>query len=212
MFGTEDEYAKAISGATIHAYDNENRVTRIIGNFLFVSMFAATAYYGFKYYEPTFTKAIEKNNLVAAVSMPRPTAVLGVSYTPKVNDDYLIALNNMEVDILVDDKKVVENEVKERKVELDTTEQASLSSAMSLIMEDAMQNDESIYTQELNKEIKGEEKKNRVVVVKQGDTLASLSAKYYGDAMKYNKILASNAGSIRNDSRIYVGQKIKLPY
>jgi len=212
MFGTEDEYEKAISGATIHAYDNENRVTRIIGNFLFVSMFAATAYYGFKYYEPTFTKAIEKNNLVAAVSMPRPTAVLGVSYTPKVNDDYLIALNNMEVDILVDDKKVVENEVKERKVELDTTEQASLSSAMSLIMEDAMQNDESIYTQELNKEIKGEEKKNRVVVVKQGDTLASLSAKYYGDAMKYNKILASNAGSIRNDSRIYVGQKIKLPY
>ena len=65
--------------------------------------------------------------------------------------------------------------------------------------------------QQLTKEITGKES-DRVIVVKKGDTLASLSVKYYGNATQYNKIIANNAGLISENSIIYAGQKIKLPY
>jgi len=217
MFGTEDEYTKAVRGASIHAHEEESRLKSTIGSLLLLSVLATAGYFGFNYYSESKVNSTTTKSLLAQVSEQRvfselsetkPTAVMGVSHTNVVEDEYLIALNNMEVDILGEaSKKTRENS------ESDTNVQESLSAAMSSIIEDAMSADDSRYTQEITKEIKGDDvAKSRVVVVKKGDTLVSLSNKFYGDGMKYGKIIASNNDVINNESKIYVGQKIRLPY
>jgi len=63
-----------------------------------------------------------------------------------------------------------------------------------------------------------ETRKNRwrdiVVVVKQGDTLASLAKKYYNDPTAYDKIIKNNRELTEKSHLIYPGQKLKIsqPY
>jgi len=53
-----------------------------------------------------------------------------------------------------------------------------------------------------------------VVVVKQGDTLASLAKKYYNDSTAYDKIIKNNRELTEKSHVIYPGQKLKIsqPY
>jgi len=76
----------------------------------------------------------------------------------------------------------------------------------------------------VNKEInqasknKEDSKKDRwkdiVVVVKQGDTLASLAKKYYNNSTAYDKIINNNRELTEKSHVIYPGQKLKIsqPY
>ncbi len=114
----------------------------------------------------------------------------------------------MEVDVLEEAQPTNKNGV--------TPPQANLSREIGNIVDEAI-SDNSTYTNELKKEITPTAKKtntikSRVVVVKKGDTLASLSKKFYGNSLKYKKIIASNSNLFQNSNTIYEGQKIKLPY
>lgn len=86
----------------------------------------------------------------------------------------------------------------------------SLNDAITTIVNSSNLHDNSLYTQALSQEIS--DNKGIVVVVQKGDTLASLSHKYYGDVTAYHKIIASNDSLTENSNTIYVGQKIYLPY
>ena len=198
MFGTEDEYNRAVRGASIHALEEEeSSFASIIKSVVVAGVVASSAYFGFNYYT-SITK--DKSELLAEISS-NPTAVMGATHSAE--DDYILALNNMEVEPLVE----VENS--------SVTSQESLREAISSIVEDSVVEADSEYTQELIKEIEDEsavKAKSRVVIVQKGDTLASLSKKYYGDEMKYEKIIASNSDIIDNDGKIYAGEKIYLPY
>ena len=50
-----------------------------------------------------------------------------------------------------------------------------------------------------------------VYVVKDGDTLASIAADYYGDSKIWFEIFAENENDIHSWNKIYVGQKLKMP-
>ena len=70
---------------------------------------------------------------------------------------------------------------------------------------------------EINKakeDIKKDRWKDIVVVVKQGDTLASLAKKYYNDSTAYDKIINNNRELTEKSHLIYPGQKLKIsqPY
>jgi len=189
MFATEDDYAQAVKDSSIHMHgekvENESKVKGLIS----LSILAIVGYYGFNYY--SLSSSTIKNKILAQNLLTQPTAVMGVTYTNNISDDeYLSTLNNMEID---------------------TDVRKNLIDKMSLIINDTSSVDNSTYTAQLNKEITNEES-TRVIVVKRGDTLASLSEKYYGDAMQYKKIIASNASLSSDSSIIYAGQKIKLPY
>ena len=56
--------------------------------------------------------------------------------------------------------------------------------------------------------------KDIVVVVKQGDTLASLAKKYYNDSTAYDKIINNNRELTEKSHVIYPGQKLRIsqPY
>lgn len=49
-----------------------------------------------------------------------------------------------------------------------------------------------------------------VITIKKGDTLASLSKKYFGNEMFFNRILALNKG-LKEKSVLKIGQKINIP-
>jgi LysM repeat protein len=62
----------------------------------------------------------------------------------------------------------------------------------------------------VNKEMDGV-KKVETITVQKGDTLASISEKYYGDASAFDKIILANNTLTSESSMIYVGQTIYLP-
>jgi len=86
----------------------------------------------------------------------------------------------------------------------------SLSSAIDSVVNDSSLEDNSPYTQALAREINRDQE--RVVVIKKGDTLASLSEQYYGDSMAYSKILKANKSLSQTSYTIFVGQELILPY
>ena len=51
----------------------------------------------------------------------------------------------------------------------------------------------------------------RFVVVKKGDTLWAISAKYYGAGAQYTKIYGANTDKISNPNLIYPGQVLTIP-
>jgi len=197
MFATEDDYAQAVKGSSIHMHGERVRREFKVRGLISLSILAVISYYGYNHYS---LNASTENNFFVKNIFNQPTAVMGVTHTS--DDEYLNALNSMEVDILT-------NKAVDKKV--DTNVRENLIDEMSLIVNDTILADNSKYTKQLTKEITGKES-DRVIVVKKGDTLASLSVKYYGNAMQYNKIIANNAGLTSDSSIIYAGQKIKLPY
>ena len=48
-------------------------------------------------------------------------------------------------------------------------------------------------------------------VIKSGDTLSGIAAKYYGKGSLYPRIFEANREVIKNPDLIYPGQKIRIP-
>ncbi|MGB7582024.1 MAG: LysM peptidoglycan-binding domain-containing protein [Sedimentisphaerales bacterium] len=55
------------------------------------------------------------------------------------------------------------------------------------------------------------EQPQRIHVVQKGDTLSSISAKYYGSARQWRKIVAANSDNLPNPNRLIPGSKLLIP-
>jgi len=51
----------------------------------------------------------------------------------------------------------------------------------------------------------------RIHIVQKGDTLSSISAKYYGPAKQWRKIVAANGDNLPNPNRLIPGSKLIIP-
>ncbi len=227
MFDTNDVFNDAVRGSSIHAEEESNNENFLLGSKLVAILLLATAsYVGFSTYSSmtsTDEALVVKNELVAEIQVKSESFVtnkiINVSEVlTNSEEEYLSALRNIESEL-----------IEERaNIDLDTHEQMSLSSAMNDLMNDNVFADNSGYTSELRKEIgveldeeavdsasfivdNNELEKSRTVIVKKGDTLQGISDKFYGDAMNYKRIIASNDNLNSNDI-IYEGQTILLPY
>jgi len=56
-----------------------------------------------------------------------------------------------------------------------------------------------------------DEIRTRIHIVQKGDTLSSISAKYYGSANQWRKILAANQNNLPNPNRLTPGVKLIIP-
>jgi len=225
MIHTNDVYNDAIRESIIHTEKEGSFMgSKVVATLLLTGI----AYIGFNLYNPTSTistidKAlIVKNELVAEIQ--NESELIAVADTSNSEEeDYLNALRSIESELTEERENI----------NLDASEQMDLSLAMNNLLTDSTFSDDSNYANELRKEI-GVKKEiavkkvalkektvenidiqklaeQRVVVVKKGDTLQGISNKFYGDAMNYKRIIASNASLHANDT-IYVGQTILLPY
>jgi 5'-nucleotidase/UDP-sugar diphosphatase len=64
-----------------------------------------------------------------------------------------------------------------------------------------------------NNEIRNtnDEMRTRIHVVQKGDTLSSISAKYYGSARQWRKIVLANRDSLPDPNRLVPGTKLIIP-
>ena len=185
----EDEYLKATQNAQVNLNNNKNSSNGLVGtwNVFLMSSFTLIGYLGFNYLKSETT--LFNNPLLSS-----QTAVMGVSDT-KSDREYLEMLNSMEMDII-------------NKKEL------TLSDAMDNVINTSTAKDNSLYTQAISQEIDANvyHKNSRVILVKKGDTLGSISEKFYGNPMEFDKIIEANK-KLNNDFHvIHVGQKLNVPY
>lgn len=227
MLDTNDIFNDAVRDSTLHG--DERSAHSITGSkVVAVLLLASIAVVGFNFYTSKNTidnSLVVKHELVAQnESIKEPVLVqkheiVASNKTHKSDSEkaYLNALRGIESEL---------SEERES-LNLNTQVQSDLSSSMNNIIEDALLSDTSTYTHKLKKELgdklekpveiaskitdKSIKKDNHTVVVKKGDTLQGLSDKFYGDAMDYKRIIASN-DSLNNSDTIYEGQTIILPY
>lgn len=232
MFDTNDVFNDAVRGSTLYTDDNSSVKSGIGSKVVAILFVTSVAVVGFNFYSPIDSvvnklavkneliseqELVVKNELITEIQTKSETLVV-----EKVSDSeeaYLSALREIESEL---------NEERES-INLDAQEQSDLSLAMSNLIDDddTLLADTSTYTNELRKEIGVESDKvaestnaivdnstkeeSRTVIVKKGDTLQGISNKFYGDAMNYKRIVASN-DSLRTNDTIYEGQTILLPY
>ena len=185
MYNNKDEYIEATKDASVNTYGHQKISNRklIILNLFLASTLGIMGYIGFDAFA-------EKTPFL------KQTTVMGVSHT--INDEnYIAMLNRSEVDTLKNSED-------------------GLRSAIDTIVSTSSGEEDS-YVKSISKEISAikEQKKEKeiiTIVVKKGDTLASLAEEYYGDSMAYRKIIEANSKLTEASSIIYVGETINLPY
>ena len=191
MFNYEDEYEKATQDAMVNKHEI---IKTINGKALFLNMILLGAFAGIGYWGVTYLK-----NETQFLSS---TKVMGVSYTI---DDVVENESLSDTEYLKQLSNISNEEVEE-------ANRVNISDALSSIVNTSMK-DNSLYTQALSSEIESiERENNRVVLVKKGDTLASLAEKYYGNSMKFNRIIESNKHLNKDSKIIQIGQKLNIPY
>ena len=70
---------------------------------------------------------------------------------------------------------------------------------------------EKQYTKSISKELKVRSDAMRIIIVKKGDTLSDIAHKAYGNVSDYKKIYEANPEVIKNEDKIFTGQKIRIP-
>jgi len=198
MFDSENEYRIATQDAQVNIYGQKGTFGGMasVWNTFLLLLIGGGIYYGFFYVEnePPTPSLQERMNLLAQAEPIEATVVMGVSHT-KSDSEYLKMLNKMDVDHL-------------NKKEL------SLENAMGNLVNSSTLRDKSLYTQAIAQEIDGRYKKkeDRVFLVKKGDTLGSISEKFYGNSMLFNKIIEANADLEKGSKMLHIGQKLNVPY
>jgi len=183
----EDEYAKATQDAQVNTYSRKRGIGFLIiiwNIFLFLS-FSFLVYLGFNY--------MKNETTVLTDTFVSKTVVMGVTDT-KSDTEYMKMLNSADVD--------------------NVKKEESLSDAIDSVINSSTLRDNSLYTQAISQEIDSNKyhKNSRVVFVQKGDTLGSLSEKYYGSSLGFEKIIEANEKLNKEHKVIHIGQKLNIPY
>jgi len=187
----DDEYIKATQDAQVNAYGRKRGIgLMVIWNIFLLLSFSFLGYLGFNYLKNEETTILND-------TFVSKTAVMGISET-KSDTEYLEMLNSVSMEDMSNSKK----------------EDLSLSDALDDVVNTSTLRDNSLYTQAISQEIDGNKyhQNSRVIFVEEGDTLGSLSTKYYGSSMDLNKIIEANEQLNKDSQVIHIGQKLNVPY
>jgi len=189
MFNNKDEYAAATEKASINQYGKGNRRGYKLGIF---NLFLLTTIGVMGYV--SFDSLKDESTFLNGITILNTSKSIKVENMNSTSDSELFDILS-DVDITsVEEKKDLQ----------------SLSSAINTVVSDSTLNDNSLYTQALSREL--DKDGVRTIVVQKGDTLASLSIKYYGNALAYDKIISNNRMLSSKSHTIFPGQELNLPY
>lgn len=203
MFNTNDAYADAVKGSRLHLQEveEETEESGIFSKLVLIVLLFAIGYFGFRYY--TENIAMDDSLIIQSGLLTNEEDTMIVKSNTDSTSDYISALIELESELSEDEPKVT----------LSAAEQLNLSSAIGDIVNDTSAQENSQYTEKLRKELGIESSTNkRTVVIQKGDTLQSISNRFYGNTTSYDRIIASNDALSSKDSKIYEGQVITLPY
>ncbi len=199
-YQSEYEYIDATKSASINQHNNRS------GPYLFKSLFligivGVVGYFGFNY--------------INSGDTPKKSKVMGVSH---INPDE----SSVQTPSVKRDSAYIRDNIKNIVSSYETTMEArykkpkDISNELNSMVE-AFYNQKASIPIELSgivDKFYEEEKrgaKSRVITVKEGDTLALIAQRFYGDAMEYQKIIDANR-QLQKSTTLYIGEKIKVPY
>jgi len=211
MFNVENEYDKYRKEADfieIEGYDNNGEIIKDKKGFqltiLSILLFGTIGYFGYNYMQ-------------TPENLPKK-AVMGVSRvvteTPlnrdEINQDEKEKKNiNKEITNIVDDFVASETPTS-------YTSKKDISNKLNGMV-DMFYNQEAIpakldnMVDDFYSEKPSSNENNRFVIIREGDTLAKISKKFYGNSMQYQKIIDANY-RLKKSAKLYIGQKISVPY
>jgi len=219
MLDTNDVFESAVRGSSLHSDEyNDSNKSGMASQVVSMLLLAGIAYIGFNYYGKTTNNEslVIQKEIVAEIQI-QPNVEVATNTVP----------NNSSEEAYLKELKSIESElsVERETLNIDPKKQQNLSIAMSNLVEDTTEAENTTYAKELKKEIGIDEEKSstaiarnntkekaRKIIIKKGDTLEGLSNKYYGDSANYKRIIASNENLHTTDDTIYAGEIILLPY
>ncbi len=200
MFNNDEEYLNATRDAKINRY-KENILTKDEQSFnkgVFLNLFIIVILV-------SFGVLFYKKQTDFFPKKAHTTAVLGVSKTiddSEFSDEELLKILKVtEVDMLEESRK-----------EDESHELTNLANSMQVLVNESTIQSPSSYSDAIARELDDKSGfKGRIVVVKKGDTLSSLSEKFYGNPMQFFKIIHANKNLTDSTSFLKVGQRINIP-
>jgi len=189
MYGNKDEYREATKDASVNTYGHSkiSNSKLIIVNLFLASTLGIMGYVGL-------------GSFGEKISLVKQTKVLGATHTID-DENFINMLNNTEVDTL----NSSENNIRHAIDSIVSSSVGEEDSYMKSISKEIVSTSKSKIVNTSNSDIV-------TIVVKQGDTLASLAEEYYGDSNAYDKIIKANRRLTQASHTIYVGDRINLPY
>jgi len=197
---TDDYYNEATKNAAINNSNiNNNAKTGLL--ILGLSLVGVISFFGYNFFQDS---AIQK------------TKVMGISHTKSIsqNDiDYAAEIEKL-------DTPDIDGEYSSQLVKYVNKEINQVSKNRKDNKKDRWKDLVEYVNIETNQISRNKEdtKKSRwkdiIIIVKQGDTLASLAKKYYNNSTAYDKIINNNRELTEKSHVIYPGQKLKIsqPY
>jgi len=191
---TDDYYNEATKNALINNNNIKNK-TKTGLLILSLSLVGVVSFFGYNFFQDS---AIQQ------------TKVMGVSHTKPVsqNDiDYAAEIEKL-------DTPDMDGEYSSQLVKYVNKEINQVSKNREDTKKDRWKDLVEYVNIETNQMSKKNRWKDIVVVVKQGDTLASLAKKYYNNSTAYDKIINNNRELTEKSHVIYPGQKLRIsqPY
>ena len=231
----EDEYAEAVKGSTLHAYDDVEEEVQSNGKSIFIKlmMFSTLGFVGYTAFntmvqeQPTVINRVYATNVMGVSKVndvKSPTLELAMTEEKSIKKSSPTVEKSV-VESSVDDEEenfmaILENSEVDSVVEKKAKKSIDIRMALADIVESVDEKKESkveAYSKNIDKNINRES--NRKIkkdilhhVVQEGDTLVGLAKAYYGNEGEYSKIINANDALTPYDDRIYVGQVINLPY
>ena len=225
MFNAKNEYNDEVEFTTIEGYDRQGEkiqskdfLNKSLFTIFIIGTMGAIGYFGYTYF-------IQKGNEVSPSPMK---AVMGISITTESKDN----LNRDDIKkgldtIYQEEQSYIqqEKEINDVVNQLIMVKETKISTSKDISNEINGMVD-MFYTQEAihlklgdmvddfymaNTPPENSNKKSRYVTVKEGNTLAGIAQKFYGNAMKYQKIIDANE-RLKKDTHLYIGEKINIPY
>jgi nucleoid-associated protein YgaU len=208
-------------------YDYEEKNDKnIIIPIVSVIIVGILGYFGFNYLQSDNKKDIEQSNITKEIvdtqtikedKEDKKEIAIKVTPTPIVKiDKPNIKLKEPEVTpplivekpkeiVKVKSKPHIIKKVEEKNTKIKTKSQKSKSPKVKKLKV------KKSKVKKIKKVEKPKKPQYRVITIKKGDTLASISKRFYGNSMEFKRIIRANRDIKRASTRLRVGQKIIIP-
>jgi len=233
MFNIENEYKKEMEFSTIEGYNREGEKIEsksYLGKSLFtLFMIGAIGYFGYNYYiqEKKTSKTVvmgisvtdtSKDNLNIKDTSNKDDSLNRDDIEKKLDSLYQEEENDKRMDEAISN---LSNRIAIQNKPLPTSSSKDITNELNGMV-DMFYNQEAIpvelgnmvddfYMEEPSSSTENSLDDARYTIVKQGDTLAKISQKFYGNALKYQKIINANE-RLKKNSTLHIGEKIRIPY
>ena len=228
MFNTKNEYNEEVEFSTIEGYDrggdkiqSKSFLNKSLFTLFIIGTISAVGYFGYNYF-------IQQEKNISPMK-----AVMGISVTNESRDN--LNKNNLNRDDIEKGLDTLyekeQNDIKQEQEIDDLVNQLLMAketptSSSKDISKELNGMVDMFYTQEAipvelgnmvddfyleNTPPEKSTKNSRYITIKEGDTLAGIAQKFYGNAMKYQKIVDANK-RLQKDTNLYIGEKINIPY